>query len=96
VSVWQVRSSAVQLLDDHSHVLVPEVLLFLDKVADGSADGLPGNNAVESGQCLPGQPDLGPRHPLLESGPVQVEIDRRPWSGHVQHNSMFINNEQCI
>ena len=40
--------------------------------------------------------DLGLRHPLLESGPVQVEIWRKCRPSHVRNNIMFINNEQLL
>jgi hypothetical protein len=89
---WQISSSAVQLIGYDAGVLMAEMSLFLDEVSDGSANGFPGNNPVKTGEGLPRQTDLGRWHPLLESGPVQIEIYRRPC--HVHHNSMFINNEQ--
>ena len=90
----QVRSATIQLLDYDSDVLMTEMPLFLDKVPKGSVRSLPGYDAVKAGQGFPRRADLGLRHPLLESGPVQVEVVRnfRPW--HVRNSSMFINNEQ--
>ena len=44
-------------------------------------------------KAFPGRADLGLRHPLLESGPVQVEVGRNFRPRHVLNSSMFINNE---
>ena len=90
----QLRSASIQLLDYDSDILMTEMPLFLDEVSKGSVRSLPGDDTVEAGQGFPCRPDLGLRHPLLESGPVQVEVGRnsRPW--HVRNSSMFINNEQ--
>jgi hypothetical protein len=72
----QLRSASIQLLDYDSDVLMTEVPLFLDKVPKGSVRSLPGYDAVKAGQGFPRRADLGLRHPLLESGPVQVEVGR--------------------
>ena len=70
----QVRSAPIQLLDDDSDILMTEMPLLLDQVTKGSVRSLPGDDAVEAGQGFPWRTELGLRHPLLESGPVQVEV----------------------
>ena len=92
----QGRSVSVQLLDYDANVLVAEVSLHLDKVPKRSSCGLPGDDAVESDQSVSGRANLGLRHPLLQSRPVQVEVGRSCWASHVQSNIMFNNNEQYI
>ncbi len=94
VIAWQLRSASIQLLDYDSDVLMTEMPLFLDEVSKGSVRSLPGDDTVEAGQGFPCRPDLGLRHPLLESGPVQVEVGRNFRPCHVRDSSMFINNEQ--
>jgi hypothetical protein len=90
----QFRSAPIQLLDYDPDILMTEMPLFLDKVPKGSLTSLPGDDTVEAGQGFPRRTDLGLRHPLLESGPVQVEIGGNFRPSHVRNNSMFINNEQ--
>jgi hypothetical protein len=90
----QVRSAAVQLLDDDSNVLMAEVSLFRDKVSNRPPRGLPGDNAIETGEGLSAESDLGLGQPPVEDGPIQIEIRRVRWSSHVRNSSMFINNEQ--
>jgi hypothetical protein len=71
-----------------------EMPFLLDKVPKGSRRSLPGESPVEAGQGFASRADLGLRHPLLENGPVQVEVGRNFRPRHVLNNSMFINNEQ--
>jgi hypothetical protein len=90
----QLRSASIELLDYDSNILMAEMPLFLDKVSKWAAGSLPGDDTVEAGQGFPSHADLGLRHPLLEGGPVQVEVGRDIRPSHVRNNSMFINNEQ--
>jgi hypothetical protein len=71
-----VCSAAVQLFDDDPDILVAEMSLLFNKVANGASGGLPGDNSVEMGQGLPECTDLGPGYPLLESGPVGGKVVR--------------------
>ena len=92
----QGRSVSVQLLDYDPNVLVAEVSLHLDKVPKRSSCGHPGDDAVELDQSFSGRTNLGLRHPLLQSRPIQVEVGLGSCSSHVQSNIMFNNNEQYI
>jgi len=90
----QVRSAALQSFDDDSDILMTEMPLLLDKVPKGSLKCFPSDDTVETRQCFPGRADFGPRHPPLESRPVQVEVARNFRPSHVHQNTTFINNEQ--
>lgn len=77
VVAGQFGPATVQLLHDDGGVLVTEVALHLDEVADRLARGSPGDNAVEALQRLGRRADLGLRHPLVESRPVE-KVNTRP------------------
>jgi hypothetical protein len=92
----QVRATSIQLVDDYGDILVSEVSLLFDQISNGSADGPPGENSVETAQGLSGQADLGLWYPLLERRLVCIQICRSRWPSHVRNSSTFINNEQCV
>jgi hypothetical protein len=70
----QGHSESVQLLHDDADILMPEVPFLLNKIPKASVLGLPSDNTVEADEGLPSCADLSLRHPLLESGPVQIEV----------------------
>jgi hypothetical protein len=70
------------------------MFLFLDQIANGFLQTLPGHHPVEALQGLLGHAKIDPRHPPLDGGTVGVEIGRKRVSLHVQNINMFINNEQ--
>jgi hypothetical protein len=89
----ELGSPAIQLLGHNSGVLVAEVTLLLEQIAHSLTGDSNRQEPIEPRQLSRGSTDVGLRHPLVESGPVQVKICRWSRSGHVREHSMFINNE---
>ncbi len=72
VAGGQTRHPAVQLVDDDADILVTEMTLFLDEVANGPLRRLPGNDSVKTVEGLRDRADRGRWHPLPEEWSVPV------------------------